>query len=61
MTNLEMILTLHSRRYSVISLVTENVQHRNSLRFLHTVVSATEANFMCKLQRNQNWYFSGLT
>jgi len=52
MTNLETIIILHSRRYSVISLVTENVQHCSSQRFLHNVVSATEANFMCKLQCN---------
>jgi hypothetical protein len=60
MTNLETILIVPSRRYSIISLVTENVQHCNSQRFLHAVVSATEANFMCKLQCNKNWYFSGL-
>jgi len=60
MTNLETILILHSRRYSVTSLVTENIQHSSSQKFLHTVVSAKEANFMCKLQCNQNWYFSGL-
>jgi len=56
MTNLEMILIVHS----IIPLVTENIQNCNSQRFLHAVVSATKANFMCKLQCNQNWYFSGL-